>query len=54
MISPYFLLKLAIEDSKSKSYLSAPIHNYGNILAGIFFPTRALSVEWIRFLFSFI
>ena len=34
--------------------LSAPIHNYGNKLAVIFFPTRALSVEWIRFLISFI
>jgi hypothetical protein len=34
--------------------LSAPIYNYGNIFAVLFFPTRALSVEWIRFLFSFI
>ena len=33
--------------------LSAPIHNYGNILAVIFFPTGAPSVEWIRFLISF-
>jgi hypothetical protein len=32
--------------------LSAPIHNYGNLLVVIFFPTRALSVEWIRFLIS--
>jgi hypothetical protein len=28
--------------------LSAPIHNYGNILAVLFFPTRTLNVEWIR------
>ena len=30
--------------------LSAPIHNYGNISAVLFFPTKTLSVEWIRFL----
>ena len=35
-------------------YLSAPIHYYGNILAVIFFPTRTLNVEWIRFLFLFL
>jgi hypothetical protein len=33
--------------------LSAPIHNYGIKLAAIFFPAKALSVEWIRFLISF-
>ena len=33
--------------------LSALIRNYGIILAVIFFPIRALSVEWIRFLVSF-
>ena len=34
--------------------LSAPIRNYGNILAVIFFPLRALSIEWIRFLTAFL
>ena len=34
--------------------LSAPIHNYGNILAVIFFPERELNVEWIRYLISFL
>lgn len=29
--------------------LSVPVHNYGNISAVIYFTTRALSVEWIRF-----
>ena len=32
-----------------KLMLSAPIHNYGNILAVLFFPSRALGVEWIRY-----
>jgi len=34
--------------------LSAPTHNCGNILAVIFSPSRALSVEWIRYLISFL
>ena len=34
--------------------LSAPIHNYGNKLAVIFFPTMGLGVEWIRFLILFL
>ena len=33
---------------------SAPIRDGGDVLAVIFFSTRALSVEWIRFLISFI
>jgi len=38
---------------KYSTILSAPIHNYGNVLAVIFFPYRTLSVEWIRFLAFF-
>ena len=34
--------------------LSAPIRNYCNILAVLFFPLRALSVEWIQFLNNFL
>jgi hypothetical protein len=30
--------------------LSALIRIYGHVLAVMFFPTRALSVEWIRFI----
>ena len=37
-----------------KLMIGAPIHNYGNILAVIFFPSRALGVEWIRYLISFL
>jgi hypothetical protein len=33
--------------------LSAPIHNYDNVLAVIFSPTRTLGVEWIRSSISF-
>ena len=34
-------------------WLSAPIHDYGNVLAVLFFPTRTLNVEWIRSLVSY-
>ena len=40
--------------NRSTKALSAHIRNYGHVLAVIFFPTSALSVEWIRFLISFI
>ena len=33
--------------------LSPLIRNYGNVFAVIFFPAKALSVEWIRYLISF-
>ena len=41
-------------NSSATKALSALIRNYGHVLAVIFFPKRALSVEWIRFLISFI
>jgi hypothetical protein len=46
--------RLQIKHFRIPHSLSAPIHNYGNILTAIFFFSRALSVEWIRLFVSFI
>ena len=48
------LLTIYGDENLGCMYLSAPIRDYGNILAEIFFFTRALSVEWIRFLATFL
>ena len=33
--------------------LSAPVHNYGDVFAGVFFHHKTLDVDWIRFFISF-
>jgi hypothetical protein len=41
-------------DNRPSAFLSAPIHNFGKVLAAIFFPNRTLGVEWIRSLIFFL
>ena len=45
---------LASAEEPIAGNLALLLHNYGNIFAVIFFHTRALSVEWIRFLILFL